>query len=70
MAQRKQRDIFAELAVRGVLVLLLNSDCSCTREHYQDFTIIIIVASRANNARAERRGKIPEILVLGWEAGK
>lgn len=60
------RDTFAELARRGVKVMLSNSDCPFVRELYQDFHIHTIYAARAINSKAERRGKITEILVTSY----
>lgn len=64
--QTHLRDVFAELARRGVRALLSNSDCAVTRDLYRDFPIVTITAARAINARADRRGKISEILVRNW----
>ena len=61
--QIRLRDTFAELAGRGVKVLLSNSDCPLVRELYKDFHIHEILAARAINSKAEKRGKITEILV-------
>lgn len=61
--QIRLRNIFAELAQRGVKVLLSNSDCPLVRELYKDFHIHEILAARAINSKAEKRGKITEILV-------
>lgn len=60
------RDTFAELAVRGVKVMLSNSDCPFIREIYQDFKIHEISASRAINSNANKRGKIGEVLVTSY----
>ncbi|MGL4621099.1 DNA adenine methylase [Chroococcidiopsis sp.] len=62
--QIRLRDTFAELARRGVKVMLSNSDCSLVRELYKDFHIHEILAARAINSKAEKRGKITEILVI------
>lgn len=61
--QIRLRDTFAELAGRGVKVRLSNSNCSLVRELYKDFHIHEILAARAINSKAEKRGKITEILV-------
>jgi DNA adenine methylase len=60
------RDTFVTLAKRGVKVMLSNSDCPFVRALYQDFTIYTIVASRAINSNAEKRGKITEVLVTSY----
>ncbi|MBW4690537.1 MAG: DNA adenine methylase [Lyngbya sp. HA4199-MV5] len=64
--QIRLRDTFVKLAERGVNVMLSNSDCSFVRDLYQDFTINTIVASRAINSNAEKRGKITEVLVTSY----
>jgi DNA adenine methylase len=64
--QIRLRDTFAELAQRGVKVMLSNSDCLFIRELYQDFHIYEILAARAINSKAEKRGKITELLVTSY----
>jgi len=61
--QIRLRDTFAELVGRGVKVMLSNSDCPLIRELYKDFSIHEIIAARAINSNAEKRGKITELLV-------
>ncbi|MGG6294694.1 DNA adenine methylase [Leptolyngbya sp. AN02str] len=65
--QVRLRDVFVELAARGVRVLLSNSDCEFIRELYQGFPIQTISAIRAINSNAQRRGKITEVLVMSRE---
>ncbi|HIK29306.1 MAG: DNA adenine methylase [Oscillatoriaceae bacterium SKW80] len=65
--QIKLRDTFAELANRGVKVMLSNSDCLFIRELYKDFNIYEISATRAINSNGKKRGKISEILVTSYE---
>ncbi|MDV2990941.1 MAG: Modification methylase DpnIIA [Chroococcidiopsis sp. SAG 2025] len=62
--QIRLRDTFAELAGRGVKVMLSNSNCSLVRELYKDFHIHEILAARSINSQAQKRGKITEILVM------
>lgn len=64
--QIRLRDTVAELADRGVKVMLSNSDCPFIRELYRDFTIHTIFASRTINSHAEKRGKITEVLVTSY----
>lgn len=64
--QIKLKDTFAELANRGAKVMLSNSDCTFIRELYTDFNIYEILASRAINSKAEKRGKIPELLITSY----
>lgn len=64
--QIRLRDTFAELARRGVKVMLSNSDCGFIRELYRDFSIHTITASRAINSNAQKRGKITEVLVTSY----
>lgn len=67
--QEQLQQTFAELAGRGVKVMLSNSDCLFTRELYRDFYIHPIQASRAINSKAKRRGKIPELLITSYVNG-
>ena len=64
--QIKLRDTFAQLASWGVKVMLSNSDCAFVRELYADFNIYEILASRAINSKAEKRGKITELLITSY----
>jgi DNA adenine methylase len=61
--QVRLRDAFAILADRGVKVMLSNSDCPFIRDLYADFAMHTIYASRNINSKAEKRGKITEVLV-------
>lgn len=64
--QIRLRDTFAQLAQRGVNVMLSNSDCPFVRELYQGFKIHPIVAARSINSNPQRRGKITEVLVTSY----
>ncbi|OLP18108.1 DNA methyltransferase [Leptolyngbya sp. 'hensonii'] len=64
--QIKLRNTFAELASRGVQVMLSNSDCPFIRELYQDFKIHPIIAARAINSDPSKRGKISEVLITSY----
>ncbi|MCL1466337.1 DNA adenine methylase [Argonema galeatum] len=64
--QIRLRDVFAELARRGVKVMLSNSDCDFIRELYNDFEIREISAARAINSNSKKRGKIAEVLVTSY----
>ncbi len=64
--QYRLRDVFVELAQRGVRVMLSNSDTSFIRNLYKDFHIYTILAGRAINSNAKKRGKINELLVSSY----
>lgn len=64
--QERLQQTFAELAQRGVKVMLSNSDCPFIRELYQDFYIYKIQAARAINSNAQRRGKISELVITSY----
>ncbi|MCM0590486.1 MAG: DNA adenine methylase [Gloeotrichia echinulata GP01] len=66
MQQVQLRDVFVKLAERGVKVMLSNSDCQFIRELYGGFNIHIILAARAINSNAKKRGKITEVLVTSY----
>jgi len=64
--QIRLRDTFAKLAKRGVKVMLSNSDCPFIRGLYSDFKSHEILATRAINSDANKRGKISELLVTSY----
>ncbi|MCC3437571.1 MAG: DNA adenine methylase [Microcoleus sp. PH2017_03_ELD_O_A] len=70
--QIKLRDVFAELAQRGVKIMLSNSNCDFIDKIYSDaeaFKIahlpqqIEISASRGINSKSSKRGKVKELLI-------
>ena len=64
--QYQLRDIFVELAGRGVKVMLSNSDCPFIRDLYSQFNFYDISAARAINSKIEKRGSIAEVLVTSY----
>ena len=73
--QLKLRDIFAELAERGVKVLLSNSNCDFIEKIYSDSQVfpinsvpklIEISAARRINSNSLQRGKIKELLISSF----
>ncbi len=61
--QTELREIFVELAGRGVKVMLSNSDCDFIRDLYSQFKIHKISAARFINSNGKKRGNVSEILV-------
>jgi DNA adenine methylase len=61
--QIRLKYVFAQLARRGVKVMLSNSDCAFIRELYKEFKINSITASRSINSNGKKRGKINEVLI-------
>jgi DNA adenine methylase len=64
--QKKLAEVFAELAKRGVYVMLSNSDTPFVRELYAGFYIDVVYAARSVNSNASRRGKLPEVVVRSY----
>lgn len=64
--QARLRDVARELSRRGVHFLLSNSMTPLVRELYAEFDIETVLASRAVNSRADRRGKVEEALVSNY----
>lgn len=60
------RDVFAELARRGVKVMLSNSDCPFIRQLYSDFNIYSISSLRRINSNGSKRGLISEVLITSY----
>ncbi len=62
--QIRLRDVARTLKQRGVAVLLSNSSAPRVRELYgEGFEMIEVEASRAVNCKAEKRGKVTELLI-------
>ncbi|MCL6610184.1 MAG: DNA adenine methylase [Peptococcaceae bacterium] len=59
---------FDELAGRGCLVMLSNSDTPFVRELYAGYRrgIISLTANRPINSRADKRGPVGELIVCSW----
>lgn len=57
--------LFTRLANRGVNVVLSNSDTPFIRDLYRDFKIKSVTARRAINVRADRRGAVGEVIIVG-----
>jgi DNA adenine methylase len=55
--------VFGQLARRGVPAVLSNSDTPETRALYGSFNVETVMAARAINSAASKRGRITEILV-------
>lgn len=64
--QRKLASVYSELSQIGVKVLLSNSDTPFTRRLYRKYRPTDVMVSRQVNSRADRRGKVPEILVQNF----
>ncbi|MGF1480575.1 MAG: DNA adenine methylase [Cyanophyceae cyanobacterium] len=70
--QRRLRDVFAAASHKGALQMLSNSDPTnyvndpFFDELYKEFKIKRVMASRAINSKADRRGAIREILVTNY----
>lgn len=65
-SQRALAETFAELSRRGVKVVLSNSMTDLIVDLYKDFYISEVFASRLVNSKAEKRGKISEVLVTSF----
>ena len=61
--------VVAELAARGVKVILSNSLTGLTRTLYGRFDMYRVEATRRINVRADRRGAVSEALVITYKAG-
>ncbi len=61
--QARLAAFFRRLANRGVHVVLSNSDTPFIRDLYRGFRIDRVYARRAINSRADRRGRVGEVIV-------
>ncbi|MCL5783532.1 MAG: DNA adenine methylase [Candidatus Thermoplasmatota archaeon] len=57
-----------ELWDRGVYVIISNSSTDFLKELYKDFNLKEIMANRAINSIAERRGKVTELSITNFSA--
>jgi len=64
--QRRLGEVFATLDRRGVMVILSNSWTPRVREIYGAFNLRHVLARRAVNSRADRRGAVSEALVSNF----
>jgi DNA adenine methylase len=64
--QRRLADVFARLTRKGVRAMLSNSDTPAVRELYGAFRIDAVLASRSINSRADKRGKVGEVVVRNY----
>lgn len=64
--QRRLAAVFRELDKRGCYVMLSNSDCPLIHDLYSRFRIETVMAKRYINCKSDRRGAIPEALVLNY----
>jgi len=65
--QIRLRDYFKKLNDIGVSVILSNSSSPFIKEIYNEFNVIEVYCSRNINSKSNKRGKIPEFLVVGNE---
>ncbi len=66
--QEELSALFAAAANRGARLMLSNSDMPFIRTLYRDFMIHTVSARRALNCDGARRGRIPEVVVLSYDA--
>jgi DNA adenine methylase len=64
--QKALKQVFNALDDRGCHVMLSNSDTEFTRRLYHKFNMQAVQASRAINCRAEKRGKISELIITNY----
>jgi DNA adenine methylase len=63
--QKRLHKVATDLAVRGVHVLLSNSDTPLVRKLYKGFKIERVEAPRRVNSKASKRGNVGELLISG-----
>ncbi|MFM1918496.1 MAG: Modification methylase LlaDCHIA [Candidatus Hydrogenedentota bacterium] len=64
--QRQLAATYRMLDQRGARLLLSNSDTPFIRELYAGFRIEVVMASRNVNSRADRRGRVAELLIRNY----
>jgi DNA adenine methylase len=64
--QERLAEMYRELSRRGCRIMLSNSDTPFIRDLYRDYDMRRVEARRSINSRAERRGRITELVVLNY----
>lgn len=64
--QERLASVVHALSERGVLVMLSNSDTPVVRDLYARYRIDGVSAARSINSRANRRGKVAEVVVRNY----
>ena len=64
--QKELHGLAVDLVKRGCYVVVSNSNCRKTLDLYKDFEIKKIIVSRTIGAKVATRGKIEEIVALGY----
>jgi DNA adenine methylase len=64
--QIRLRDCFTELTNRGCKCMLSNAGTDFIKDIYKDYKIIEVQANRDLNCKAERRGKVSEVIILNY----
>lgn len=64
--QERLASVVDALSDRGVLVMLSNSDTPVVRDLYARYRIDVVKAARSINSRANRRGKVAEVVVRNY----
>lgn len=65
--QKRLKELCDRLDKRGVKFLLSNSATDFILELYKGYNITIVGANRAINSKANKRGKVDEVLVKNYE---
>ena len=70
--QVRLRNLFIELDRRGAFVILSNSSADLVYDLYQPFSkeIIAVDATRMINSKANKRGKIKEVLITNFKINR
>lgn len=64
--QKKLAEIFKQLHLRGVKVMLSNSDTEFIKKLYKGYNIRFVQAKRMINCDATKRGKINEVVITNY----
>lgn len=64
--QLSLRDLCTRLDKQGVRFMVSNSNAPLILDLYQDYKIEFVYASRAINSQANKRGKIPEVIITNY----
>jgi DNA adenine methylase len=64
--QRRLTSVYKRMDRRGVMLMLSNSASELVKTLYTGFRIVEVTARRAINSKADKRGPVPELVILNY----
>lgn len=68
--QERLKNVCDKLSVKGIKFLLSNSSTEFIRDLYKNYKVVSVQANRAVNSKADKRGKVAEVLIMNYDEHK